>query len=84
MPAPKGNQYAAHTDDHRDAQITLRVPAVLKRLAVRCARQINSKLSPFITDAIREKVEREEKIEPKPLLGKPYGPVVREEGSRGL
>ena len=62
MPAPEGNQNAAKpAGSTQDAQITLRVPRVLKGRAVRASRRRNMKLSPWLIEAIDEKADREER-----------------------
>lgn len=60
MPAPKGNDYAKKPEgEGREDQITLRTPQGLKGRAVKASRARNMKLSPWLIEAIEEKVERE-------------------------
>ncbi len=64
MPAPIGNKYAQKPErDRLDAQIVLRLPRSLKSRAVRAASSTNRKLSPWLTEAIAEKCERDEQIQ---------------------
>ncbi len=62
MSAQPSNQSAINTEipPFAQSQIVLRVPRTLKGRAVRCSRIRNLKLSPWLTEAIEEKCEREE------------------------
>ena len=58
MPAPKGNRNAAK-DATRDHVIHIRTTGELKGAAIRASRKLGQKLTPWIEDAIRSKLERD-------------------------